>query len=104
MNKKTLFYAAAVSLIFAATNVIANPFLKAKWPDPNFDKSTIELSEVMSGGPPKDGIPSIDTPKFDDVVQAAKWLDEREPVIRVSHAGEARAYPLQLLIYHEISL
>ncbi len=102
MKTNILFFALVVSITFVSTGVLANPLLKAKWPTTNFDQSTIELSEVMSGGPPKDGIPAIDTPLFDNVQQAEKWLDLREPVIRVEHAGEARAYPLQLLIYHEI--
>jgi hypothetical protein len=102
MKKKSLQFAAAFTSVMLVTNVLAQTRFDASWPDTNFDNLTIELNEVMSGGPPKDGIPAIDDPKFDNVKQAAKWLDPREPVIRVTHAGEARAYPLQLLIYHEI--
>ena len=92
----------AFGLLLISASVSANPFLKAQWPDTDFEKSIIDFSEVMSGGPPKDGIPAIDKPKFDGVKQARKWLDPREPVILVDLHGEARAYPLQLLIYHEI--
>lgn len=91
-----------LSLLFISGSVSANPFLQAAWPDTDFSKLTIDLDEVMSGGPPRDGIPAIDTPKFDNVLQAAKWLEPREPVIRLVHNKVARAYPLQLLIYHEI--
>ncbi len=97
-----VFLPAILVLLFLSSSVLANPFLQAPWPDTDFSKLTIDLDEVMSGGPPRDGIPAIDEPKFDDVTQASKWLEPREPVIRVLHAGEARAYPLQLLIYHEI--
>jgi hypothetical protein len=57
----------------------------------------------MSGGPSKDGIPAIDTPRFDAVSAADKWLKAQEPVILFEHAGEGRAYPLQILIWHEIA-
>ncbi len=94
---------AVLLLVFiASTNATANPYLKAPWPDTDFSKLNIDLAEVMSGGPPRDGIPAIDAPKFDTVQQAAAWLEPREPVVRVVLEGEARAYPLQLLIYHEI--
>lgn len=68
----------------------------------NFDKTSIDLNEIMSGGPPKDGIPAIDKPKFVSVTEAYDWLSKNEPVISLRIDGEARAYPLQILIWHEI--
>ena len=68
----------------------------------DFEKHTVPLSEIVSGGPPKDGIPAIDTPKFESVPQANRWLNDREPVVVVSLNGETKAYPLQILIWHEI--
>jgi hypothetical protein len=68
----------------------------------DFSKHTVPLSEFLSGGPGKDGIPAIDEPKFVSVAEAHEWLDEREPVIELELEGEARAYPLQILIWHEI--
>lgn len=65
-------------------------------------KRSVELSELISGGPPKDGIPSIDRPVFVSNEEAGRWLGEREPVIALEVEGEARAYPLQILIWHEI--
>lgn len=70
--------------------------------DTNTDKSLIELSELKRGGPPKDGIPSIDNPVFISQQQAASWIESQEPVIALEYEGEARAYPLQILIWHEI--
>jgi hypothetical protein len=102
MNKQIKTCFVAFGLLFVSFSAFASEFLKARWPDTNFENSIVEFSEIMSGGPPKDGIPSIDKPEFDAVGQAGKWLDAREPVIRVDLNGEARAYPLQLLIYHEI--
>lgn len=68
----------------------------------NTKKRSIEFSELMSGGPPKDGIPSIDSPKFIQVKEASSWLKGNEPVISLVINREARAYPLQILIWHEI--
>ena len=68
----------------------------------NTEKRSIELNELMSGGPPKDGIPAIDSPKFVSVSEASKWLKSNEPVISLKVGNEARAYPLQILMWHEI--
>jgi hypothetical protein len=68
----------------------------------DFDKRVVEMDEITSGGPPKDGIPAVDRPKFIKSATAAEWLDAREPVIVFAHAGVARAYPLQILMFHEI--
>ena len=74
----------------------------SQWPNTDFSKSQIRLEEVTSGGPPKDGIPAIDNPVFVSVDQASGWMNANEPVIVVEREGKARAYPLQILIYHEI--
>ena len=67
----------------------------------NFEKLTVAPSEVLSGGPPKDGIPSIDDPQFVGVAEAGD-LDDREPVVGLEIGGDARAYPLRILTWHEI--
>jgi hypothetical protein len=69
----------------------------------DLSKKSIDLRELMSGGPPKDGIPAILNPKFVGVDEAHAWLDDKEPVLMVEHGGEARAYPLQILIFHELA-
>ena len=74
----------------------------AAWPDTDFSRALVDLDEIRSGGPPRDGIPPIDTPHFVAGDEADEWLDPREPVIVVSVAEETRAYPLQILIWHEI--
>lgn len=68
----------------------------------DFDKKTVDMSEVVSGGPPKDGIPAIDLPQFVSVAEADAWIGDREPVAVVRLGGEVKAYPLQILIFHEI--
>ncbi len=68
----------------------------------NFSKHSIPYSDVLSGGPPKDGIPAIDEPSYVSIEDANKWIDDREPIIAVEVDSEARAYPLQILTWHEI--
>ncbi len=68
----------------------------------DFSRHTVPLDEIVSGGPPKDGIPAVDRPRFVNVRQADRWLSDREPVVLVVLNGEAKAYPIQILIWHEI--
>jgi len=68
----------------------------------DFEVGNIDLSEIMSGGPGKDGIPSIDEPRFESLSDARSWQDERAPVIALQVGSEARAYPLAVLMWHEI--
>ena len=68
----------------------------------DISKRSIKLDELLSGGPPKDGIPSINEPKFTSIKKANSWLMNQEPVILVTLGDEARAYPLQILTWHEI--
>jgi hypothetical protein len=62
----------------------------------------VKLTEFFSGGPPKDGIPPIDEPRYVPIKDANQWLSDNEPVIGLELNGEARAYPIQMLIWHEI--
>jgi thiol-disulfide isomerase/thioredoxin len=62
----------------------------------------VSYSEILSGGPPKDGIPAIDAPQFVTIEEADPWLDPREPVILVVVGDVAKAYPIQILMWHEI--
>lgn len=68
----------------------------------DFSQRAVPFSEILSGGPPKDGIPPIDAPNFVTVAEADAWLKAREPVILLRVGDDARAYPLQILIWHEI--
>jgi len=67
----------------------------------DFSKSNVDLSTIQVNLP-RDGIRSIDNPKFVSQSDAARWLDDREPVLSLEIDGEARAYPLQILTWHEI--
>ncbi len=68
----------------------------------DFSRHSVPYSEISSGGVPRDGIPPLDDPKFITPEQADQWLGDAEPVISFEINGEARAYPLQILSWHEV--
>ncbi len=72
------------------------------WEKTNFCLHSVSFDEFRSGGVPKDRIPSIDAPVFQSVAEAEAWLADVEPVITLAMKGEARAYPLQVMVWHEI--
>jgi hypothetical protein len=84
-----------------ATILDTTGFNRTGWKT-DFSKHTVPLSEIQSGGPPRDGIPPIDRPAFVDSAVASEWLADNEPVVVYEENGDARAYPLQILIWHEI--
>jgi hypothetical protein len=59
-------------------------------------------SHVQSGGPPKDGIPSIDRPKFVDAAKGDEFLDADDVVFGVAGDADVKAYPQSILVWHEI--
>lgn len=60
------------------------------------------LEEFVLGGPPEDGIPSIDDPSFVPPTAADEWLNPESPVMVVRRGKAVKAYPLAILTYHEI--
>ena len=84
-----------------AANATPDRWKAEGWAKTDFSKTSIDFGDILSGGPPKDGIPSIDRPVFkpakDDTELAAN-----APVIGLEINGDARAYPLRVLMWHEI--
>jgi hypothetical protein len=72
------------------------------WPETDFSQRNVSLADIVSGGPPRDGIPPISEPRFISVDEADEWLQDRESVQFVEIDGDARAYPVQILMWHEI--
>jgi hypothetical protein len=66
----------------------------------DLSNASIPVDEIKDGGPPKDGIPSIDQPDFKKA--SAMQLDEQTRVLGVKVNGVAKAYPIPIMNYHEI--
>jgi hypothetical protein len=66
-----------------------------------FPEPRVDVSSIVSGGPPPDGIPPIDSPA---VIPAGDvdFLCDQEAVIALELDGEARAYPARIMTRHEI--
>ncbi len=94
--------ALAAALAGFASAAAADPQAwKAEWPGTDFSRASVAFSEILSGGPPKDGIPSIDAPRFVPLAEDP-GTGPTEPVVSFVRGGDARAYPLRILIWHEI--
>ena len=103
MNRLRWLIVALTLAVAAGGAALAFPeYRRAEWPNTDFSKSSVSLGEIMSGGPPRDGIPPIDDPLFLPVAEAS-GLADTEPVVGLVIGGEARAYPLSVLIWHEIA-
>ncbi|MCC5991797.1 MAG: DUF3179 domain-containing protein [Rhodobacteraceae bacterium] len=96
----TLAFSAALIALPALAQVPAG--WRAEFPKTDFETRNVDLSEIMSGGPPRDGIPAIWEPAFIAASEEAR-IDPREPVMTYEHPGKtARAYPIRYLMWHEI--
>jgi len=74
---------------------------RGEWPRTDFTRYAVAFEDILSGGPPKDGIPSIDSPRF-EAAGSHGTLAPTEPVLSIAIAGDVRAYPLRILMWHEI--
>ena len=105
----TLFFGLAVFVIlyFLMPHVSRNVYLAFKktelegWPT-NTSRRLIPLDQLDNSGLPKDGMPAVDMPVFVDVSDASEWMYPNEPVISVIIEGTARAYPLNILLWHGV--
>ena len=118
LNRRAMLAGAAVAGVSAATVLRGGPARSQSSLDESvnvstsgwktdFSKHSVPLSEFRSGGPPRDGIPPIDKPQFVSQADADTWLGPDEPVIAVALEQPdgsvlARAYPLQIMVWHEI--
>jgi thiol-disulfide isomerase/thioredoxin len=67
----------------------------------NMDDLTIPAEQLLSGGPPKDGIPALLNPHSVPVAEA-DFLKPDDRVVGVSLGGQDRAYPINILNWHEL--
>ena len=84
------------------TEMVGRRFAMFQWRT-NFNIRDVDFEEIVSGGPPKDGIPAIREPVFETVGEADLWLADQEPVQFVELNGDSAAYPLQILVWHELA-
>ncbi len=68
----------------------------------NFSIKSVDLREIRQAAAARDIIPPIDNPVHISQAEGDEFLDDREPVAVLEHGGESRAYPLQILTWHEI--
>ncbi|HED19112.1 MAG TPA: DUF3179 domain-containing protein [Gammaproteobacteria bacterium] len=72
-------------------------------PTNGFDLSgaLVPVEEIRHGGPPRDGIPALDHPRF---VSAGKanFLSDSDRVLGIDRNGIRKAYAVKILNYHEI--
>src|SRR6266508_6814591 len=83
---------AAVLVVLAVAGQDDRPSLAASAPPGR--APLVDPADIVSGGPPPDGIPPVDRPRFQAAGEAG-WLAAAEPVAVVELDGEAKAYPLQ---------
>jgi hypothetical protein len=93
----------AIGAVMIAVQLIRNGAVLAddEWRT-DFSIRSVPLREIEDGGPPKDGIPAIDSPRFITAEAASAWLGATEPVVVVQVNDVHRAYPIQILMFHEI--
>ena len=75
--------------------------LQGLWPETDFSRRSVELHELDPGGPPRDGIPALVDPPMVAATEV-DWLAADAPVIALTLMGESRAYPIEILVWHEI--
>jgi hypothetical protein len=84
--------------LMSALFVLLFSFPALAW---NFDKHLIPTDEIMSGGPPRDGIPALMSPAY-VVAAKADFMRDKDQVIGVVVNDVARAYPLRIMSWHEL--
>lgn len=93
-------FQAKKTLVAASTSTVNESDIKIMVTDGV--KHSVPLKEIIGGGPPRDGIPSIDKPKFISVRDADALLKDSEPGIALQIGNANRFYPFQILVWHEI--
>lgn len=100
MNKKLLIILGLV-IIAVVVNFIRIP--RGSFPaTPSAQKSLVDQSKILDGGPGKDGIPSIDHPQFTSVKEAKNHFKDSDLALVVNLENQVKAYPILIMNWHEI--
>lgn len=87
-------------LLISIVNNVPEPYTSIE--EATKSQPVVPLDEIVSGGVPKDGIPSIDRPTLVSIEEADRFLQGSDIVIGLNIDGDVRAYPLKILVWHEI--
>ena len=97
-----------IAIVVAAACVLGGTALadgpddwRPEFPDTDFDKTSIDYEEIVTDGPRRDQIPPINDPIF-VAAATAEGVGLKEPVLSIGIDGDFRAYPLRILLWHEI--
>ncbi len=92
----------------AASQKCANPvpadreFPLPPWPRTNFCRHSVPYETFSYGGASRDSIPALDNPAFISIAETEQWITDQEPVLVLQLNEDVRAYPIPILIWHEI--
>ena len=78
-----------------------SPSALLSYDHPSFPPPLVDVTSIRSGGPPPDGIPPVDRPVF-QTANTVDWIRCNEPVLSLQVDGETRAYPVQIMTWHEL--
>ena len=89
-------------LLLGVADLFSNPSVSFSG-DNGFDLSEplVPRDAILHGGPARDGIPSVDRPRFVSAAKA-RFLKPDDRVLGLEYDGVVRAYPIKILNYHEI--
>ncbi|MGB3313869.1 MAG: DUF3179 domain-containing (seleno)protein, partial [Albidovulum sp.] len=89
-------------LLLAAPLLASPERWRGEWPKTDFSQSSVPFEEILSGGPPKDGIPALDDVEMIPVAAETRLADAEPVMVLEPEEGKARAWPIRYLTWHEI--
>jgi len=100
---RLLVGAVVIALVVAGAFVFVSLPSNQRGPgEAQLTSHSVPADQILSGGPPPDGIPSIDRPRFTNAANATFLTNDYDWVIGINYNGDQRAYPLMILVWHEI--
>ncbi len=89
------------ALVLSILMIASHPAQSRAATEFDYSKHSIPVNDIISGGPPKDGIPSLVHPIFVPAGKAT-FLENSDKVIGITINGEAKAYPVKIMNWHEV--
>ena len=99
--KIKIFFILIFLFIISIQSISQNNYSFSDYNGFNLDSSILPKDEILHGGPPKDGIPAILNPKFTKINEAI-WLEDDDLVAGLEFNGIKKAYPIRILVWHEL--